>query len=227
MKNAVFSFVRFCSVGGAVLLAAQTQAEPLTFELGDVFSGPNLSSTSPWMVATFTTVQPGTVRLGLQSSLDDPREFFTTVAFNLNSRFDSALENPSGKLQVNLVQGGFEDVFLGNNVFGLPGALGFDVGITFPTGTPDVRLNGSRYWEFLITGINGNGFGSLVAEDFNAFNAGADMKFAAVVSGPSGISIIEPGPSAQVPDTASTLLLLGFSLAVLASQLRGRQAAAA
>ncbi len=158
------------AITAAAVLCPLSARATLVFSLSTTFSGPSPTSTPPYLTADFATVVPGIVALSLTSSLETPSEFFSEVAFNVSPTITP------GSLTITPFVGnsGFTNPLAHNttdNAQNLPGGgaqgSGFDVMLSFSTGLPATRFNGTDVANFLITGVP-----TLTEHDFNFVNSG-------------------------------------------------------
>jgi hypothetical protein len=154
-------------VGAYLILHSPAASADVRIELDRVLNGSAPGSSTPWLIATFTTLFPGTVELTLEARLDFPTEFISDIALNLNPAMNPAdlLLSSSGTpayQRVNTSSGG--------NSLNLGGAGasggGCDILIEWPAGGGSQnRFDGTDSVTLSITGPQ-----DLVAEDFFYYN---------------------------------------------------------
>jgi hypothetical protein len=72
----------------AVVLLAPPDAKALEFVLDEVFNGTAPTSPSPYLTATFVSVEADTVELILTANLETSSEFVSSFAFNVDPAID-------------------------------------------------------------------------------------------------------------------------------------------
>jgi hypothetical protein len=194
----------------SLLFACETKADFLEFKLDTSFNGTPPSSTAPWLTATFSQGLNGTVNLALQSSLHISSEFFGSLGFNFNSA-----KNLTGVSQNGGSFAGVTSSQNGENLEG-GGDLGkdFDVMIHFETANAG-RFQGTDLITFTFSSLTD----SLTLADFDLVNP-SGLYLAAHVQGigdsQSGAITGARTGEADVPDSGSTLILLGIGTTLFA-----------
>ena len=226
------------------MFAAQARAATIPYELNFVYTGNLPDSTTPYLNATFRdagdcTAQSGaggdctvgTVELVLTSSLEDPDEFFSNFFFNSSTAVTTSYTS--------LLAGAIGSAPLINqyssNAYAAAGQGGsYDVRIDFDIAPPADRfnLNDSLLFTITGTGITANTF--LVSALGSSYFAAAHLQG---ITGGCSAWVVDangatPGGAGsapgvtpctqQVPDSGSTLALLGVAMMGL-GYLRSRR----
>jgi len=198
----------------ALVFAAPAQAGTITFNLDYVFSGAWPDSTSPYGTVTFTDVTGG-VRMTLTSSLEDTSEFFSEWDFNTSTPLTGITETGRTGTFAYTIDG------YSSNAYQADGDGLYDFGIQFASASAN-RFNGTDSVVFLLTGsgLTFASFNVLSAPAGGAgpFNTAAHVQGIQTCSGwvsdGNGASGAGPGtgPCGAVPDSGTTVTLLGLAL---------------
>ncbi|QDV35272.1 PEP-CTERM sorting domain-containing protein [Tautonia plasticadhaerens] len=184
------------------------------------YTGTSPTSTPPWATASFESIDPDTVRLTIDSSLDVASEFLTEFYFN----FDPALDLTALDIEfVSGVEAGSIDQ--DEDGINVPGGLSADIVIDYPN-QPASRLNGTKQ---SVYDLNYSGAGTFNAESFSFLTTG-NRAFLAVfhvqgIPTGAGSGHVAGTPVNVVPEP-STLALSGIAamagLGIASRRLRRR-----
>lgn len=227
----------------ASMFAANAQAATLTYELNFVYTGELPDSTPPYLLATFrdgTDCDPdcnaNTVQLILTASLEDTTEFVTEWDFNATEAVTVAFtDDLSGTFAVPDIGQYNPD----NYKAGGDGLYDFSIIFSSAGGPGDPRFAGTDSALFTITGttISVNTFLALSAPDGGAgpFYSAAHVQgitpdcsgWVADTNGgtPGGGGSATGVTTCVVPDSGSTLSLLGLGILGLGYLARKRRIA--
>jgi hypothetical protein len=207
-KGALAKYLR-ASVGASLVLVAASQVRgEIQFNFDETLSGSQPFGPTPWLVATFSDVTPGTVELTLAVTGLTGDQPVNQWYFNLNSAL-----NP-GDLNFTEVASTGEfstpTVSLGENQFKPNWDGKYDILVGFAgSGGASKEFTSGDSITYDITGIPG-----LTSEDFLALSttaAGHSPLYS--VATVNGDTVIADTPA--LPDSSSTSLLLGMGTAAL------------
>jgi hypothetical protein len=223
MKANVKSILGIAAASAMGVLSSA--ASSVTYDFGQVSGGPSPAGTPPWVEASFSDVSmpADTIQLTLTAENIAQGAYVSCWYFNINS----LLAPNSLKFTQTGSAGSFgtPTISTGANEFKAGPDGKFDILFSFnSTGDNSTRFTSGDSVTFAITGISG-----LTVQDFNelstcAGGSGAYTSAAHIESGAADCpSWVNPTDIAQVfgnaetrpsvPDTSSTITLLGASLA--------------